>query len=40
MNIGSKKILMRNGFKIEGKFKSEIIYKGKRFISYWFGKIL
>ena len=40
MNIGSKKVLMKNGFKIEGKFKSEIIYKGKRFISYWFGKIL
>ena len=33
MNIGSKKILMKNGFKIEGKFKSEIIYKGKRFNS-------
>ena len=40
MNIGSKKVLIKNGFKIEGKFKSEIIYKGKRFISYWFGKIL
>ena len=40
MNIGSKKVLMKNGFKIEGKFKSEIIYKGKRFNSYWFGKIL
>ena len=40
MNIGSKKVLIKNGFKIEGKFKSEIIYKGKRFIVYWFGKIL
>ena len=40
MNIGSKKVLIKNGFKIEGKFKSEIIYKGKRFILYWFGKIL
>ena len=40
MNIGSKKVLTKNGFKIEGKFKSEIIYKGKRFNSYWFGKIL
>ena len=40
MNIGSKKVLMNNGFKIEGKLKSEIIYKGKRFNSYWFGKIL
>ena len=40
MNIGSKKVLMKNGFKIEGKFKSEIIYKGRRFNSYRFGKIL
>ena len=40
MNIGSKKVLIKNGFKIEGKFKSEIIYEGKRFNSYWFGKIL
>ena len=40
MNIGSKKVLMKNGFKIEGKFKSEIIYKGKRFNSYLLGKIL
>ena len=39
-NIGSKKVLIKNGFKIEGKFKSEIIYKGKRFNVYWFGKIL
>ena len=39
-NIGSEKVLIKNGFKIEGKFKSEIIYKGKRFISYSFGKIL
>ena len=40
MNIGSKKVLIKNGFKIEGKFKSEIIYKGKRFNLHWFGKIL
>jgi len=40
MNIGSKKVLIKNGFKIEGKFKSEIIYKRKRFDSYWFGKII
>ena len=40
MNIGSKKVLMKNGFKIERKLKSEIIYKGKRFNSYWFEKIL
>ena len=40
MNIGSKKVLIKNGFKIEGKFKSEIIYKRKRFDSYWFGKVI
>ena len=40
MNIGSKKILEKNNFKLEGKMKSEIIYKGKRYNSYWFGKIL
>ena len=40
MNLGSKKVLLKNGFKIEGIFKSEIIYKKKRFDSYWFGKIL
>ena len=39
-NIGSEKVLIKNGFKIEGKFKSEIIYKGKRFNLHWFGKIL
>ena len=40
MNIGSKKVLIKNGFKIEGRFKSEIIYKRKRFDSYWFGKVI
>ena len=40
MNIGSKKVLKKNNFKIEGKFKSEIVYKGKRYNRYWFGKIL
>jgi len=40
MNIGSKKVLEKNNFKLEGKMKSEIIYKGKRYDSYWFGKIL
>ena len=40
LNIGSEKVLIKNGFKIEGKFKSEIIYKGKRFNLHWFGKIL
>ena len=40
MNIGSKKVLEKNNFKLEGKFKSEIVYKGKRYNVYWFGKIL
>ena len=40
MNIGSKKVLIKNGFKIEGRFKSEIIYKRKRFDSYCFGKVI
>ena len=40
MNIGSKKVLEKNKFKLEGKMKSEIIYKGKRYNCYWFGKIL
>ena len=40
MNIGSKKVLEKNNFKLEGKMKSEVIYKGKRYNLYWFGKIL
>ena len=40
INIGSKKVLEKNNFKLEGKMKSEIVYKGKRYNSYWFGKIL
>ena len=40
MNIGSKKVLEKNNFKLEGKMKSEIIYEGKRYSEYWFGKIL
>ena len=40
MNIGSKKVLEKNNFKLEGKMKSEIIHKGKRYNFYWFGKIL
>lgn len=39
-NIGSKKVLEKNNFKLEGKMISEIFYKGKRYDSYWFGKIL
>jgi ribosomal-protein-alanine N-acetyltransferase len=39
-NVGSKKVLEKNNFKLEGKFKSELVFKGKRYIQYWFGKIL
>ena len=40
MNTGSKKVLIKNGFKIEGKLKSEMIYEGKRVDAYILGKIL
>tara|TARA_B100000963_G_scaffold358718_1_gene384035 strand:+ start:444 stop:968 length:525 start_codon:yes stop_codon:yes gene_type:complete len=40
MNVGSKKVLLKNGFKIEGRFRSEIVYKRKRFSRFWVGKIL
>ena len=40
MNTGSKKVLINNGFKIEGVFKSEIVYKKKRFDLIWFGRVL
>ncbi len=40
MNTGSKKVLMKNGFKVEGKFRSEIIFRGKRVDSFWLGKTL
>ena len=40
MNTGSKKVLEKNNFKLEGRMKSEIIYKGKRCNLYWYGKIL
>lgn len=40
INIGSKKILEKNNFKLEGKMKSEVIYKSKRFSLCLYGKIL
>ena len=40
INKGSEKVLKKNGFKIEGKLKSEIIYKKKRYNSYLYGKVL
>jgi RimJ/RimL family protein N-acetyltransferase len=38
MNIGSKKVLIKNGFKVEGVLKSAIIFKKRRYASYIFGK--
>ncbi len=38
--IGSKKVLKKNNFKLEGIFRSEVVYKGKRCNLYWYGKIL
>ena len=40
MNKGSKKVLEKNGFMLEGKFKSELLYKKKRYLNYLYGKIL
>ena len=40
INKGSEKVLKKNGFKIEGKFKSEIVYKNKRYDKYLYGKII
>jgi RimJ/RimL family protein N-acetyltransferase len=40
VNIGSKKVLEKNNFKLEGKMKSEIILKRKRCNYDWFGKVL
>jgi len=40
MNIGSKKVLEKNNFKLEGKMKSEIVYKGERYSLHMYGKIL
>ena len=40
MNIGSRKVLEKNNFKLEGKFRSALVYKSKRYNLFWFGKIL
>ena len=40
MNIGSKKVLEKNNFKLEGKMKSEMVYNGRRYNLYLYGKIL
>ena len=40
MNKDSKKVLEKNGFILEGKLKSEVLYNKKRYSSHWYGKIL
>ena len=40
MNIGSKRVLEKNNFKLEGTLKSQILYKNKRCNSLWFGLVL
>tara|TARA_B100000795_G_C22717446_1_gene406054 strand:- start:388 stop:906 length:519 start_codon:yes stop_codon:yes gene_type:complete len=39
-NIGSKNVLIKNNFKLEGKLQSELIYNGKRINHSLFGKVL
>ncbi len=39
-NIGSKKVLEKSKFKLEGKLQSEFIYRKKRVAQYLFGRIL
>ena len=39
-NIGSKKVLKKNKFKLEGKLESEFIYKKKRVAQFLFGRVL
>ena len=40
LNIGSQKVLIKNGFKIEGTLRSEVIYKRKRYDVLLFGAII
>ena len=40
MNKGTEKVLEKNGFKIEGKLKSEIIFNKKRYNHYLYRKVL
>ena len=39
-NIGSKKVLEKNKFKLEGKLMSEFIYKKERIAQFLFGRVL
>jgi [ribosomal protein S5]-alanine N-acetyltransferase len=40
MNFGSKKVLEKNKFKLEATLKSQIVFKKKRYNSYWYGLVL
>ena len=40
INKGSEKVLKKNGFKIEGKLKSELIFNKKRYSHCLYGKVL
>ena len=40
MNVGSKKALKKNKFKLEAILKSQILFKKKRYNSYLYGLIL
>ena len=40
VNIGSEKVLLKNGFKLDKKIKSQVIYKGKKFDTRWLKKII
>ena len=40
LNVGSKKVLEKNKFKLEGKLQSEYIFMNKRIAQYLFGRIL
>lgn len=37
-NIGSKKVLKKNGFKKEAHFKNQLVYKNKRIDHIYYGK--
>lgn len=40
MNTGSRKVLLKNGFKTEGIFRSEVKFNGKRVDTHWLGKVI
>lgn len=40
LNYGSKKVLIKNKFKLEGTLKSQTLFKKKRYKSYLYGLIL